>query len=132
VYIGTPIFWAMEWRAEWIQAWIPWLVRRLVPSPLAELRTSPFSEFVHGSFFHDRERDLILVQVLDAIQLATRGERRSTPNVEITVDGSRLHVTAARVVWPQTRDVAVVRDGERLRIVLEKPDRYTAMYLKVG
>jgi hypothetical protein len=130
VYVGAPIFWAMEWRAEWIQAWIPWLIRKLIPSPLAELRTNPPSEFVHGSFFNDVEKDLILVQVLDAVQLATKGEMRPTPDVEITFDADRLHVTAARVVWPKTRDLAVARDGRRARILLEKPDRYTAIYLK--
>jgi hypothetical protein len=132
VYVGAPIFWAMEWRAEWIQAWIPWLIRKLIPSPLAELRTNPPSEFVHGSFFHDVEKDLILVQVLDAVQLATKGEMRPTPDVEITFDADRLRVTAARVVWPKKRDLVVVRDGRRARILLEKPDRYTAIYLKKG
>jgi hypothetical protein len=76
------------------------------------------------------EKDLILVQVLDAVQLATKGEMRPTPDVEITFDADRLHVTAARVVWPKTRDLAVARDGRRARILLEKPDRYTAIYLK--
>ncbi len=122
----------MEWRAGWIQAWIPWLTRKLSPSPLAELRTNPPSEFVHGSFFHDVEKDLILVQVLDAVQLATKGEMRPTPDVEITFDPDRLPVTAARVIWPKKRDLVVARDGRRSRIVLENPDRYTAMYLKMG
>jgi hypothetical protein len=132
LYIGAPIFWAMEWRAQWIQSWIPWLIRKLVPSPLAELRTTPHSEFVHGSFFHDLGKGLILVQVLDAVQLATKGEMRPTPDVEILLDAVRLHVTAARVVWPKVRDVVVARDGGRVRIVLKKPDRYTAIYLKVS
>lgn len=132
VFIGAPIFWAMEWRAEWIQAWLPWLVRKLVPNPLAELRTSPNSEFVHGSFFHDAKKDLILVQILDAVQLATKGEMRATPQIELTFDSARLQVTAARAVWPKTRDLAVSRNGGRARIVLDKPDRYTALYLKIG
>jgi hypothetical protein len=131
VYIGAPIFWAMAWRAQWIQTWIPWLIGKLVQSPLAELRTSPFSEFVHGSFFHDLEKGLILVQVLDAMQLATKGEMRPTPPVEINLDAARLNVTAARIVWPKVRDLAVAREGKRLRIGIEKPDRYTAIYLKV-
>jgi hypothetical protein len=75
---------------------------------------------------------LILVQVLDAVQLATKGEMRPTPDVEILLDAVRLHVTAARVVWPKVRDVVVARDGGRVRIVLKKPDRYTAIYLKVS
>ena len=131
VYIGAPIFWAMAWRAQWIQTWIPWLVGELVQSPLAELRTSPFSEFVHGSFFHDVEKGMILVQVLDPMQLATKGEMRPTPPVAITLDAARMNVTAAQIVWPKVRDLTVAREGKRLRIVLEKPDRYSAIYLKV-
>ena len=50
VFIGAPIFWAMEWRAEWIQAWIPWLIRKLMPSPLAELRTNPPSSLFTAAF----------------------------------------------------------------------------------
>jgi len=74
---------------------------------------------------------LILVQVLDAMQLATKGEMRPTPPVEITLDAARMNVTAARIVWPKARDLAVTREGKRSRIVLERPDRYTAIYLKV-
>ncbi len=132
VYIGAPIFWAMEWRAEWIQTWIPWLIRKLTPRPLAELRTSPPSEFVHGSFFYDLEKGMILVQVLDAVQLVTRGEMRPTPDVEIALDTVRLDVTAARVVWPKVRDIALKREGRIGRIGVEKPDRYMAIYLKVS
>ena len=131
VYIGAPIFWAMAWRPQWIQIWMPWLIGQLVPGPLASLLTNPFSEFVHGSFFHDEEKGVILVQVLDAVQLATKGEMRPTPPVQITLDAARINVTAARTVWPNVRDLAVARDGKRLRIMLDKPDRYTAIYLKV-
>jgi hypothetical protein len=74
---------------------------------------------------------VILVQVLDAVQLATKGEMRPTPPVQITLDAARINVTAARTVWPNVRDLAVARDGKRLRIMLDKPDRYTAIYLKV-
>lgn len=103
-----------------------------MPGPLAEMRTVPLSQFVHGSFFHDEEKGLILVQVLDAVQLATKGEMRPTPDVEISLDAVRLNVTGARIVWPKIRDAAVLRDGKRMRIVLEKPDRYTAIYLKMS
>ena len=27
LYLGVPIFWAMQWRASWIQNWIPGLIR---------------------------------------------------------------------------------------------------------
>jgi hypothetical protein len=66
------------------------------------------------------------------VQLATKGEMRPTPDVEITLDPVLLHVTAGRVVWPKTRDLEVTRDGARVRIALEKPDRYTALFLKIG
>ena len=112
VYIGAPIFWAMAWRPQWIQTWMPWLVGQLVPSPLASLLTNPFSEFVHGSFFHDVEKGMILVQVLDAVQLATKGEMRPTPPVEIALDAARINVTAARIVWPNVRDLAVAQTAK--------------------
>jgi Beta-galactosidase trimerisation domain len=132
LYLGVPIFWAMQWRAFWIQTWIPTLIRTLVPKPLAELRTEPFSEFVHGTFFHDEEKQLVLVQVLDAVQLALRGEIRPMPDVEITVDRARLNVTAAQVIWPTVKDLAITQRGMRTRIVIEKPDRYMALYLRCG
>ena len=86
LYMGVPIFWAMHWRAYWIQKWIPGLIRQLVPNPLAELRTDPFSEYVHGTLFHDAGKQLILVQLLDTMQLATKGELRPTPEIEISID----------------------------------------------
>jgi hypothetical protein len=132
LYLGAPIFWAMQWRASWIQAWVPRLIRQLVPSPLAELRTDPFSEYVHGTFFHDEAKNLILVQILDAVQLATKGEMRPTPAIELSIDPGRVAVTAAQIVWPAKRDLALTRREGRVSIVLEKPDRYTALYLKLG
>lgn len=132
LYLGVPIFWAMQTRAVWIQNWIPWLIRQLAPNPLAELRTDPPSEYVHGTFFHDADKQLILVQLLDAVQLATKGELRSTPQIEISIDPRRLRVTGAQVVWPKTKDLEITQRDGRTRIVLEKPDRYTALYLKLG
>jgi hypothetical protein len=90
LYLGVPIFWAMHWRAHWIQSWIPGLIRQLVPNPLAELRTDPFSEYVHGTLFHDAAKQLILVQLLDTMQLATKGELRPTPEIEISIDPRRF------------------------------------------
>ena len=132
LYLGVPIFWAMQWRAFWIQNWIPALIRQLVPNPVAELRTDPFSEYVHGTLFHDEDKRLILVQLLDTIQLATKGELRPTPEIEITLDPRRLKVTAAQVVWPKTKALQLTERHGRTRILLEKPDRYTALYLKLG
>jgi hypothetical protein len=132
LYLGVPIFWAMHWRAFWIQNWIPGLIRQLVPNPLAELRTDPFSEYVHGTLFHDAGKQLILVQLLDTAQLATKGELRATPAIEISIDPRRLKVTAAQVVWPKTKALQITEHHGKTRILLEKPDRYTALYLKLG
>jgi hypothetical protein len=132
LYMGVPIFWAMHWRAFWPQTWIPGLIRRLAPNPLAELRADPFSEYVHGTFFHDAARRLILVQILDTTQLATKGELRPTPDVKISIDASRLKVEAAQVVWPKTKALPLTHHQGKTQILLEKPDRYTALYLKLG
>jgi hypothetical protein len=132
LYLGVPIFWAMHSRAFWIQNWIPGLIRQLVPNPLAELRTDPFSEYVHGTLFHDAGKQLILVQVLDTMQLATKGESRPTPEIKISIDPRRLKVTAAQVVWPKTKALQITEHLGKTHILLEKPDRYTALYLKLG
>ena len=132
LYLGVPIFWAMQFRASWIQRWIPDLIRLLVPNPLVALRSNPFSEYVHGTFFHDENKGRILVQILDAVQLATKGELRPTPNVEISFDPGRLKVRGAQVIWPKMKELPIKVDGRRGRIVLEKPDRYTALYLKLS
>jgi len=132
LYIGAPIFWALQFRAYWIQQWIPELIRLLAPRPIAELRIDPFSEYVHGTFFHDRDKNMILVQVLDTVQLVTKGEMRTTPEFEISIDTRRLQVSGAQVVWPKTRNLQVTRRDGRAHIRLEKPDRYTALYLALG
>jgi Hypothetical glycosyl hydrolase 6/Beta-galactosidase trimerisation domain len=132
LYLGVPIFWAVQGRASWIQNWIPGLIRHLVPNPLAEIRTDPFSEYVHGTFFHDAGKRLVLVQLLDTVQLATKGELRATPEIELAVDPRRLRVTAAQMVWPKTKDLQITRREGKTRIRLENPDRYTALYLKLG
>jgi hypothetical protein len=131
-YLGVPIFRAMHWRPYWIQKWIPELVRKLAPEPLAELRSDPPSEYVHGTFFHDEARSAILVQILDTVELVTKGELRPTPKVEISVDSARLRLAGARVVWPRDRDLAIeTRDG-RTYISLRSSGRYTALYLKLA
>jgi hypothetical protein len=87
---------------------------------------------VHGSFFHDRARQLILVQVLDAIALVTKGERRPTPTVEIALDAARFKISAAEIVWPKTKTVEVILQGERQTVRVENPDRYTALCLRLA
>ncbi len=131
LYIGVPIFWAMQFRPFWIRKWIPGLMRSLVSAPIAELRPEPFSEYVHGTFFFTADRKFILVQVLNTLELATEGEYHNIGNVEISLDASRLPATGARVVWPKEQDLPVTERGGRKRIVLENPSRYTVMLLKV-
>jgi hypothetical protein len=131
-YLGVPVFWAMQWRPYWIQRWIPELVRKLAPQPLAELRSEPGSEYVHGTFFHDEVHRAVLVQILDTVELATKGESRPTPTVEISVDSGRLRIAGARIVWPSERDVAVETREGRTHVVIERPDRYTALYLRLA
>jgi hypothetical protein len=132
LYLGVPIFWAMQWRAYWIGKLVPAMVRRLVPGPVAELRTEPQSEYVHGTFFHDQARRRILVQILDAVELATKGEPRTTPDVEITLDAARCKVSSAEVVWPKPKKVEVLFDHGRQKIRLGNPGRYVAICLRLA
>jgi len=131
LYLGIPIFWAMQWRAFWIRRWIPALMRALVPVPIAEILPQPFSEYVHGTLFYDAQRESILVQVLNTLELATEGEFRGVERVEIRLDPKRLKVHSAHVVWPEKKELAVRPAGAQTIVTLEKPARYTAMLLKI-
>src|ERR1017187_4369089 len=73
IYIGAPIFWAMKDRLFWIREWVPELLRQLVQDPVVELRSEPSSRYVHGTFFYDRTKQFVLVQVLHTVELATQG-----------------------------------------------------------
>jgi hypothetical protein len=132
LYIGVPIFWAMQARPFWIREWVPALLWQLTPNPLAELWPVPFSEYVHGTFFYDPSKRFILVQVLNTIELATQGELRPAPRVEIRIDPRRLKVGGARVVWPATKDLPVITEKGKSLVVLENPPRYTALYLRLA
>ena len=106
LYLGVPIFWAMQSRLHWIRNWIPELMRLLVKDPIAELRPEPFTEYLHGTFFYDQTwRTISLVQVLNTVEAAMEGEYRGIPRVRIGVDGKRLKVTGARMVWPKEEDL---------------------------
>ncbi|MGH7171041.1 MAG: beta-galactosidase trimerization domain-containing protein, partial [Gemmataceae bacterium] len=131
LYLGVPIFWAMQWRPFWIQDWIPAVVRQLVPNPLAELRPDPFSQYVHGTFFCDATKHSVLVQALNTVELATHQELCPASRVEIHVDPHRLPVAAARVVWPRERNLALVERDGRTIIILENLSRYAALYLRL-
>lgn len=132
LYIGVPIFRAMQWRPFWIRAWVPDVMRQLVKQPLAELRPEPFTEYLHGTFFYDKSGQFVLVQFLNTAEAAMDGEYRAIPRVRVDVDNSRLKVSGARMVWPTEQDIVVRPRGERTEIVIENPPRYAAVYLKLG
>lgn len=132
LYLGVPIFWAVQYRLYWIQDWIPWVMRQLAPEAIAELRPEPFSEYVHGTFFYDASKRFILVQVLNTVELATRGELRPAPKVVLRLNPEKMKVTGARVVWPEERDLSVTTEGGLTQIILTNPGRYTALFLKLA
>jgi hypothetical protein len=132
LYIGVPIFWAMQTKLQWIRHWIPELMRLLVKDPIAELRPDPLTEYVHGTFFYDKTREHVLVQVLNTVETAMNGEYRGIPRVNIGVDGKRLKVTGAMTVWPKEEDLEVRAHGGRSEVVLQNPLRYTALFLKLA
>ena len=132
VYLGVPIFRAMQLRPFWIRAWVPELMRQLVKEPIAELRPEPFTEYLHGTFFYDKSGEHILVQVLNTVEAAMEGEYRGIPRVRIAMDGMRLKVTGARMVWPKEEELALQPQGSRTEIVLQNPPRYAALLLKLG
>ena len=90
LYVGVPLFWAMQFRPFWIRAWVPDLMRRLVKEPIAEVRPEPFTEYMHGTFFYDQAGKHVLVQVLNTGEGAMEGEYRGIPRVRMNVDGKRL------------------------------------------
>ena len=142
VYLGVPLFESLHSVASevvfdrrdrfWIRKWIPRLVRQLAPDPIAEIRSKLLPEFVHGTFFYDKSRRYVLVQILNAIELAT--EAQFTPvSAEIFLNPEKLNVKAARTVWPQERDLEVVsKDDGKLHIQVPMASHYTALYLKLA
>jgi hypothetical protein len=132
IYIGAPIFWAMKDWPYWIRQWVPGLLRQLVPNPIVELRLEPFSEYVHGTFFYDGSGRFVLVQVLNTIEIITRGEFREAPKISLAVNSLKLKVTGARVVWPKTADLPLTTREGKTHIVLPKLDRYMALFLKLA
>jgi hypothetical protein len=132
LYLGVPLFWATQWQPFWIKAWVPDLMRQLVKEPIAELRPEPFTAYLHGTFFYDKSGEYVLVQFLNTVEAAVEGEYRGVPRVRINVDGQRLKVVGAHMVWPAEQDVAVHTRGNRIEVVVENPPRYGALYLKLG
>jgi hypothetical protein len=133
LYLGVPIFRAMlKGRPFWIRQWIPQLVKQLVPDPIFEICLEPFSEYVHGTFFYGPGRRFILLQALNAVELATQGELRPAPGVEVRINPLRLKVTGARTLWPKEKELSVASGDGKTRIVLPELERYTAAYLSLA
>ncbi len=94
LYIGAPIFraihaatgWGITDRPFWIREWIPALMQQLDPNPIAELTPVPFTEYVHGTFFYDKNKRSILVQILNAVELAAKGKYSGSSGVELGLD----------------------------------------------
>ena len=91
------------------------------------MRLEPITEYAHGTFFYDKTREYVLVQVLNTTEPALDGEYRESPNVSLHVDGRRLKVTGARTVWPKEEELAVRSRNGSAEVQLPKPARYTAL-----
>ena len=140
VYAGVPLFRAMSTRTDfgnvvdrpyWIRNWIHQLVRQLIPNPFAEIVPMPFTEYLHGSFFYEKSRRFILVQVLNTVELLAKGELQAPIGAEILINSNKLKVTGARVVWPETEDLAIRAEAGRTIVVLPRVERYMALYLRL-
>ena len=132
LYVGAGVFGGTSDSYFWMRRWMPAVMRELVPRPLVEMRVPALSDHVQGSFFWDRTKRQVLVQILNAVELATRGEFIDVPYVEIRWDPARLHVTGARVAWPAERELAVTKGEGRGSLRVMTPGRYTALCLRVG
>jgi hypothetical protein len=134
LYLAFPLFrtFGKHTRPRWIRELIPDFVRQLAPPPIIELQTTPPSEFVHGTFFFDKTRQSVLVQVLNTVQLVTDGEPRPARGVSIAVDGSRLKVAAARMLWPRQQNLPLARQDGRVVVSLPELEVYTAVRLQLN
>ncbi len=128
LYAGVQLFRAMNSRPFWIRRWVPELVRSLTPDPVLELRSLPNSEFVHATYFWDKNRKFVIVQIVNAVELATSCELRTVPRVEIRFQPRRLAVKGARMVWP-SEGLIPLRGNS---VVLENVGRYSVLLLKVA
>jgi hypothetical protein len=91
----------------------------------------PFTEYLHGSFFYEKSRRFILVQVLNTVELLAKGELQAPIGAEILINSNKLKVTGARVVWPETEDLAIRAEAGRTIVVLPRVERYMALYLRL-
>jgi len=105
------------------------VMRQLIPHPIAELRSQTLPEYVHGTFFWSQDKRSILVQILNAMELATNGEFQAVPKVEIDLNPSKLKVASAQIIWPKVMPLKVQSVNGKTQIVLSNPGRYTALRL---
>jgi len=129
LYLGVNLFQAVHDKLFWIRRWVPELMRQLVPQPIAEFQSPMLPEYVHATFFWSKDKRSLLVQILNAVELATEGEFRGVPEVRIRLHEAKLKVKAARVVWPQSQDLPVRSASGKTEITLTNPQRYTALQL---
>jgi hypothetical protein len=132
LYLGVSLFQAMNSKLFWIRNWVPEVMRLMVPQPVAELRSEVFPEYVHGTFFWEKDRRSLLVQVLNAIELATQGEFREVPAVDIRVNGAHVKIKSAEVLWPAARELPIRNAQGNANITMPSPARYTALRLQLA
>jgi hypothetical protein len=140
IYIGVPIFramsvqsgWGVSDRPFWIRAWIHELVRQLIPNPVAEIVSKPFTKYLHGSFFYAKDRRFILVQILNTVELLAKGQLQAPIRAEIRVNSNKLKVTGARAIWPKTEDLPLRTVAGKTVAVLPNVEGYTAIYLRLA
>ncbi|HLV87820.1 MAG TPA: alpha-amylase family protein [Candidatus Sulfotelmatobacter sp.] len=131
LYVGVNLFQGMNHKLFWIRNWIPEVIRKLVPKPIAELHSEIFPEFVHGTIFWEKGRRSMLVQLLNAIELATHGEFHGVPSVEIQLDRARVNVKSAVVLWPTEQELPIRNGGSQIQITIPSPSRYTVLRLNM-
>ena len=99
---------------------------------LVYLLDEVFPEYVHGTFFWEKDRRSVLVQVLNAIELSTQGEFREVPAVEIKVNSAKINIKSAKVLWPAEQELPIRSRQGNVEITLTSPPRYTALRLQLA
>jgi hypothetical protein len=132
LYIGAPIFQEMSEKLFWTQKWIPRIMRQLVPNAIVELTSSKLSHHLHGTFFWDKSKKFILVQLLNSIELSAQAEFIDVPKVDISWNPARLKLAGARMVWPRSENYIVKTVARRGTLRIPSPGRYAAIYLKLS
>jgi Hypothetical glycosyl hydrolase 6 len=132
LYIGVNLFQAVNRKLFWIRAWVPELMRSLVPQPVAELRSQVLPEYVHGTFFWEKDRRSLLAQMLNAIELATEGQFRDVPAVDIRLDTNRVKIRSAKTLWPAELSLPIQQQQGVAKITVRSPQRYTALRLQLA